>query len=183
VTRLDDSTVAAAQAGEQSAFREVYETLAPAVTGYLRSHGATDPEGLTSEVFLALFRTLPRLRGGASGLRTFTFSVAHARLVDEHRARSRMPVHTAYDPAQDPRVSRSAETEALDRWDAPDGVLALVAALGEAQREVVTLRVVAGLSLEETAAVIGRSVGSVKQLQRRALLSLKALASERGVTP
>jgi RNA polymerase sigma-70 factor (ECF subfamily) len=182
VTRLDDSTVAAAQAGEQAAFRAIYETLAPAVAGYLRSHGATDPEGLTSEVLLTVFRRLARLEGGASGLRTFAFSVAHARLVDELRARNRQPPHTAYDPEQDPRVSESAETEALERADTADGALALLAALGDAQREVITLRVVAGLSLEETAAAIGRSVGSVKQLQRRALLSLKALASEQGVT-
>jgi RNA polymerase sigma-70 factor (ECF subfamily) len=181
VTRLDDSTVAAAQTGDQLAFRAIYETLAPSVAGYLRSHGAADPEALTSEVFLALFKRLPELEGGASGLRTFTFSVAHARLVDEIRARSRTPVHTAYDPDHDPRVSESAETEAMDRSGA-FGALALLGALGELQREVITLRVVAGLSLEETAAAIGRSVGSVKQLQRRALLALRAVATQEGVT-
>jgi RNA polymerase sigma factor (sigma-70 family) len=181
VNRLDDGIVAAAQAGDQAAFRTIYESLAPSVVGYLRSHGAGDPEGLTSEVFLALHRRLPDLEGGASGLRTFAFSVAHARLVDDFRARSRQPVHAAYDPEHDPRVSASAESEAL-AGSPSTGALALLSALGEAQREVITLRVVAGLSLEETATAIGRSVGSVKQLQRRALLSLKALASEQGVT-
>jgi RNA polymerase sigma-70 factor (ECF subfamily) len=48
---------------------------------------------------------------------------------------------------------------------------------------VVALRTVAGLSLEETADVLGRSVGAIKQLQRRGLLGLRALAEERGVTP
>jgi RNA polymerase sigma factor (sigma-70 family) len=181
VSGLDDGTVAAAQADEQPAFRAIYDTLAPAVAGYLRSHGAFDPDGLTSEVLLTVFRRLPHLEGGVSGLRTFTFSVAHARLVDELRARSRQPVHTAYDVLDDPRVTASAEVEALDQLDG-SGVLSLLASLGDAQREVVTLRVVAGLSLEETALALGRSVGSVKQLQRRALLSLRALATERGVT-
>ena len=67
--------------------------------------------------------------------------------MDEIRARSRTPVHTAYDPDHDPRVSESAETEAMDRSGA-FGALALLGALGELQREVITLRVVAGLSLE-----------------------------------
>jgi DNA-directed RNA polymerase specialized sigma24 family protein len=41
------------------------------------------------------------------------------------------------------------------------------------QRECVLLRIVAGLSIEETAAALGKSAGSVKQLQRRGLLAMK----------
>jgi RNA polymerase sigma-70 factor (ECF subfamily) len=51
----------------------------------------------------------------------------------------------------------------------------LLEELGEEQRAVITLRVLADLSLEETAAVLGKSVGSVKQLQRRGLLRLREL--------
>jgi RNA polymerase sigma factor (sigma-70 family) len=181
VTGLDDSTVAAASTGDQAALRVVYDTLAPSVAGYLRVRGAADVEALTSEVFLTVFRKLPDLDGGVSGLRTFTFSVAHARLVDELRARSRRPLHTAYDPDDDPRVAPSAEDEAFGH-SAAVGALALLGALGDAQREVITMRVVAGLSLEETAAALGRSVGAVKQLQRRALTVLRDVASEEGVT-
>jgi len=47
---------------------------------------------------------------------------------------------------------------------------------------VLSLRVVADLDLEQTAAVMERSVGSVKQLQRRALLALRALLEPSGVT-
>ena len=46
------------------------------------------------------------------------------------------------------------------------------------QQAVLALRIVAELSLEETAQVIGRSVGAVKQLQRRALLALKTAAAD-----
>jgi RNA polymerase sigma factor (sigma-70 family) len=58
---------------------------------------------------------------------------------------------------------------------ATDGVEALLDELGDDQRAVVMLRVVADLSLEQTAEVLGRSVGAVKQLQRRGLLRLRAL--------
>ncbi|WP_406829322.1 sigma-70 family RNA polymerase sigma factor [Pedococcus sp. KACC 23699] len=179
---VTDELVAAAMAGETGALRSIYEALAPRVSGYLRSHGSTDPEGLTQDVFLVLFQRLSDLTGGAAGLRTFTFSLAHARVVDELRARQRHPATVPYEPDTDRRTSDSAEVVAVRALDATQA-LALVDALNEGQRDVVLLRVVAGLSLEETATALGRSVGSVKQLQRRALLSLRSTAHERGVTP
>jgi RNA polymerase sigma-70 factor (ECF subfamily) len=179
---VTDELVAAAAAGEPGALRSIYETLAPRVLGYLRSHGSTDPEGLTQEVFLTLFHRLSDLSGGASGLRTFAFSLAHARVVDELRARQRQPVSVPYLPESDERASDSAETVAV-RTLGDEQALALVDHLNQGQREVVLLRVVAGLSLEETAAALGRSVGAVKQLQRRGLLALRSTAHDLGVTP
>lgn len=54
----------------------------------------------------------------------------------------------------------------------------LLKELAEAQREVLTLRIVADLPLAEVAGVMGQSVGSVKQLQRRGLARLKELLGE-----
>jgi RNA polymerase sigma-70 factor (ECF subfamily) len=166
------------RAGDPAAFRRVYAVLSPLVLGYLRAHGSADPEALTQEVFLTIFRRAADLRGGPDGLRTFALSVAHARLVDEWRARARRPDIVEFDETEDPRVAPPAEVEALAALDSE-----AVGALPEAQRSVVALRTVAGLSLEETADVLGRSVGAIKQLQRRGLLGLRALAEERGVTP
>ena len=42
---------------------------APAVTAYLRGKGSEEPEELTSETFLALFRALPEFRGDEAGLK------------------------------------------------------------------------------------------------------------------
>ena len=179
---VTDELVAAATAGEPGALRSIYESLAPRVSGYLRSRGSADREGLTHEVFLTLFHRLPELVGGAAGLRTFAFSLAHARVVDELRARRRQPVTVPYLPETDQRSSDSAETEAV-RAQGTEQALALVGSLSEGQREVVLLRVVAGLSLEETAAALGRSVDAVKQLQRRGLLALRAALHDLGVTP
>lgn len=170
------------RAGDPDAFRRVYAALAPSVHGYLRGHGSADPEALTQEVFVTLFRRREDLRGGPEGLRTFALSVAHARLVDEWRARSRRPEVEAYDESLDARAVPSAEDAATTKVQS-EAVVDLLRALPDAQRSVVGLRVIAGLSLEETAEVLDRSVGAVKQLQRRGLLGLKSLAEERGVTP
>ncbi len=179
---ITDHVVSAARAGNSSALRAIYDDLAPVVLGYLRAKGVADPEAAASDVFLAVFPRLPELTGGAAGLRTFVFSIAHARMVDDVRSRRRRPMPVEYRPESDLRVSDSAEHEALGRL-ANDGVVELLARLPTVQREVVVLRVVADLSVGEVAQIVHRSPGAVKQLQRRALLTLRQILDERdGVT-
>lgn len=162
----------AAVLGEAWALRALYEHLAPQVFGYLRAHGASEPEDLTSEVFLAVFPRLATVTGGPAGLRTFVFSVAHARLVDDFRRRARRPDPIEYEPQRDPRTVASAETEALDSI-ATEEVHAMLAGLPKDQRDVIVLRVVADLTVGQVAEILGRTVGAIKQLQRRGLLTLK----------
>jgi len=155
-------------------FSAAYRQLSPRVLGYLRLHGVDDPEAVTQDVFLALFSRLPAVVGDEEGVRTLTFSIAHARIVDHHRARTRKPTLVPFEPEADPRHAASAEeVHAMGQ----QSTLALLHRLGDDQREALTLRVVAELSLDETAQVMGRSVGAVKQLQRRALETLRAIVS------
>lgn len=177
MTGLPDSVVDAAGRGDRDAVETVYRTLAPRVLGYLRARGVEDAEGLTNEVFLAVLPRLGDVHGGAAGLRTLVFSVAHARAVDEHRRRSRWGINAPYEPEMDPRLEESAETVVMGGVTTRE-VGELLEELGEDQRAVITLRVLAGLSLEETANVLGKSVGSVKQLQRRGLLRLRDVVTE-----
>ena len=169
---LSDEVVEAAQRGEGDAVGAIWTTLSPAVLGYLRARGAEDPEGLTSDVFVQVLGRLAGLVGGASGLRTFVFSVAHARLVDDHRRRARRPVEAPYEPGQDRRQTRSAEALALEDEGARR-VHDVLRELNEEQRTVITLRVLGDLTVEQTAQVLGKTAGAVKQLQRRGLLALR----------
>lgn len=176
MTGLTDAVVDAAGRGDRDAVEALYRALAPRVLGYLRARGVEDAEGLTNEVFIAVIPRLDSVRGGAAGLRTLVFSVAHARAVDEHRRRSRRGVHASYEPEHDPRQVDSAEAVVMGGVTTEE-VGELLEELGEDQRAVITLRVLAGLSLEETAGVLGKSVGSVKQLQRRGLLRLRDIVT------
>src|SRR6188472_233818 len=106
---LTEQDVASAVAGEAAGLCRVYEVLAPGITGYLASRGSDDPEGLSQDVFVALLPRLGKLRGGVRGLRTLAFSIAHARLVDELRRRTRRPVGTAFESDEDERSTPSAE--------------------------------------------------------------------------
>ncbi|MEO8889316.1 MAG: RNA polymerase sigma factor [Jatrophihabitantaceae bacterium] len=178
---FSDDLVAAAQDGDRDALRTVYEVLAPKVLGYLRAKGVRDPEAVTNDVFLALLTHMDRVKGGAEGLRKLAFTIAHARMVDDYRSRSRQPGAVSYDPADDTRTVPSAEDDA-DHVLAAARVRAVLAVLPEDQREVLTLRVVADLSIEQIAAVMGRSQGAVKQLQRRGMIAVRQALADRHVT-
>jgi RNA polymerase sigma-70 factor (ECF subfamily) len=179
---MDDTQLAgvlpAAQIGEAWALRRVYEILAPRVLAYLRARGASEPEDLTSEVFLTLFPRLPSVTGGAAGLRTFAFSVAHARLVDDLRQRNRREPVREYDHAADPRTTPSAEEHAIVGIQT-DHVRVLLETLAPDQREVLMLRILGDLTVEQVAEALSKSSGAVKQLQRRGLISLRRRLEER----
>lgn len=169
---LLDDLLPPAQAGEAWALRALYEHLSPKVLAYLRTRGASEPEDLTSEVFLTVFPRLSALTGGAAGLRTFTFSVAHARLVDDLRKRNRREPSVPYEAADDPRLAASSEDVALDQLQSRR-VRAVLDQLLPDQRDVLVLRVFGDLTVEQVAQALGKSPGAVKQLQRRGLLALR----------
>ncbi|MEN2739843.1 sigma-70 family RNA polymerase sigma factor [Microbacterium sp. X-17] len=151
-------------------FTDAYRTHAASLLAYLRSQGVDDPEAVTQDVFVALYPRLESLSGGRDGLRALLFTIAHARVVDHHRRRSRVPVAVAYDPLTDTRSTPSAEDDVVH---GDTGVAELLARLTPEYRDVVALRVLADLSVEEVAGIMGRTPGAVKQLQRRALLALR----------
>jgi len=178
---LTDEVVEAARNGHASAMTALYEVLAPGILAYLRNRGSRDAEGLTQEVFLQLLPRLRTITGGAAGVRALAFTIAHSRLVDEFRRRSRS-TEMPYEPDLDDRQHDSAEQEVLEKAGSSE-ITALLARLRDEQKTVILLRVLGDLSLEETARIVGKSVGAVKQLQRRGLLALREHAEARGQTP
>lgn len=171
-TALTDAVVEEARRGEPSALTAIYIAVSPGILTYLRSHGSRDAEGLTQEVFVQLLPRIRRITGGASGVRALAFTIAHSRLVDEFRRRGRA-TELPYEVELDGRQVEPAESEALNNMKhrrAAD----LLASLGDDQKSVIMLRIFGDLSLEETAKIVGKSVGAVKQLQRRGLLALRA---------
>jgi RNA polymerase sigma-70 factor (ECF subfamily) len=167
-----DGVLAAAQTGAAWAFEVLYRDLAPAVTGYLRLHGAAEPDDLASETFLGVFTGLAGFAGDEEALRSWVFTIAHRRLVDDWRRRSRRP-RVADDPgdlAEQP--GGDVEDDALERVGAAE-VRRLCGGLPDDQRSVLLLRVLADLTVEQVAQVMDRSVPSVKALQRRGLRTLR----------
>src|SRR5438270_3276268 len=173
----DSDLVVAAREGQAWALTENWQRHAPTVAGYLRGRGAHEPEDLTSEVFLAVFERVHGFHGDDEALRSFVFTVAHHKMVDDLRRRTRRGESAAYDPDTDARTEASAETMAIDAIG-DQRVDELLQTLSPDQREVLLLRVVADLSLEQTAMVLGKRVGAVKALQHRALATLRRVMEQ-----
>lgn len=166
------SVLAAAQQGAGWASTALWVEYAPAVAAFVRARGSAEPDDLTSEVFLAVFDTLPSFSGGEPEFRSFVFSIAYRRLVDELRRRSRRGIHSEFVAENDPRSTPSAETEAIGRLG-DSAALTLLDALPADQRTVMVLRIIGDLTIEQIAEVVGKRPGAVKALQRRALESLR----------
>lgn len=171
----------AARADAPWAFERLYEQFAPAVAGYLRLRGATDPEGLTNEVMLGVFRGLPTFEGGTEQFRSWVFTIAHHRLVDERRRRSVRVETTELLDGRHEAPGGDVEQEALVGIEDAE-LRRLLEGLTEEQRDVVLLRVVADLSVEEVAGILGKRAGAVKMLQRRGLAALRRLLDAQAVT-
>jgi RNA polymerase sigma factor (sigma-70 family) len=167
-----ESRLEAAKAGESWAWEEIYANLAGPVTGYLRSRGALDPEDIGSEVFFQVARDIHRFEGDESKFRSWVFVIAHRRLIDARRADSRR-VSTVDEALDHETEGGDVEEEVMEQL-ALTRMREIFDSLTEDQKRVLALRIIGDLTLEETARVLGKRVGAVKALQRRALAAVKA---------
>ena len=172
------SVLSAAKADAPWAYDRLYRSLSPAVCGYLRMQGASDPEDLTSEVFLGAFRALGSFSGGEDRFRSWVFTIAHRRLTDERRADGCRPRLAG---AELPDMAGGdVEEDALRRLSA-ERVRSLCAGLAPDQGDVLLLRLVSGMTVEAIADVLGKTPGAVKALQRRGLCTLRRQLEREGV--
>lgn len=178
---VDYDRIKAAQAGQAEAWESIYAELAGPVTGYLRSRGARDPEDLSSEVFYQIARDIHRFKGDEAKFRSWVFVIAHRRLIDARRASGRRPV-TVDEPVTDIDISGDNVEDNVMEHLATDRMTEIFKMLTEDQQQVLSLRIVGDLSLQETASVMGKRVGAIKSLQRRALASVKTLLEEDSVS-
>lgn len=171
--------LASARQGEAAGFDALYNAFGGPVAAFAGSRGAADPEGVTNDVFVDVFRSIGSFAGDLSGFRSWVFTIARHRLIDEHRRTQRQP------PVADtPMVERalpSAEHGALANLG-NERVAKLLTSLTDDQRDVIVLRIVADLSLAEVAEIVDKPITAVKRLQARGLRRLQTEILEREVS-
>lgn len=179
-----DELVDRAVAGEPAAIEELIGRILPVVVRYCRSRvSAGSPvlataDDIAQEACLAVLTALPSFRREGKPFLAFVFGIAAHKVADAHRTAAR----TRSTPVAE--VPDAASTE-----DGPDQYLAATSAaalvdelldhLPDVQREILRLRVVAGLSAEETAAALGMTTGAVRVAQHRALAKLRQRLNSR----
>jgi RNA polymerase sigma-70 factor (ECF subfamily) len=152
------------------------------VLRYFRCYSAENAEDLVGEVFLQVVRDLPAFAGGENQFRAWIFTIARRRLVDEWRRQGRR----REDPRSDILANISAEPDDVEECAlaslSEQRVRSVLARLTPAQRDVLFLRIIAGLSIAETAQVLGNTPGGVKSLQIRGLEAILRVFPEEAVS-
>jgi RNA polymerase sigma-70 factor (TIGR02952 family) len=173
--------VTLAQAGDGEAFAAIYERYVGVVYRYVyyRVGSPHVAEDLTSETFVRALRRLDSYTWTGRDIAAWFITIARNLVVDHVKSsRYRLEVTTG-DMLDGDERAPSTEAEVLERLR-DERLLAAMRGLKPDQQECLSLRFLQGLSLAETAEVMGRSAGAVKQLQLRAVRSLhRALGGER----
>ncbi len=171
--------VALAQQGDAEAFGLVYDSYVDQIYRYLYyrvgSHALA--EDLTSETFLRALRRIDTFTYTGKDIGAWFTTIAR-NLVTDHVKSSRFKLEvTTADMLDADRADGGIEQEVLDRMQNA-ALLDAVKQLKPEQQECIVLRFLQGLTLAETAGVMARSEGAVKQLQLRAVRALAKLLPE-----
>ena len=179
-----DTLVAAAVNGDRESTGRLLGVLRPLVVRYCRARVGrqertfASADDVAQEVCLAVLTALPSYRDQGRPFLAFVYGIAAHKVADAHRSSARNRSDPMAEVPDTPELGDGPEARAIQ------GELAarldkLMAALAPKQQEILRLRVVWGLSAEETAEAVGSSPGAVRVAEHRALNRLrKMLAPE-----
>ena len=167
----DEQVIQQVKNGDTEAYGMLYEQYAEVIFRYVYSHldNRLDAEDLTEEIFLRAWRALPKYDERGLPFTAFLFRIARNSLIDYYRQKK------VVSSLEDMEIQshEAGPEEATDMRIENQGLRETIAELREDYRNVLIFRFLSGLSPEETAQVMQRSVGAVRVLQHRALSALK----------
>jgi RNA polymerase sigma-70 factor, ECF subfamily len=178
---LRDLSAAAAR-GQQAAIESLLQQIRPMVVRYCRSrlgriaghyHVADD---VAQEVCIAVVSALPRYQDIGRPFASFVFGIASHKVADAVRHAGRLAIPTE-DLPDGPDSSPGPEDTVVAFLEAKRA-MGLLSKLPAGQRDLLVLRVLSGLSAEETGQQLGMSPGAVRVAQHRALARLRVIARE-----
>jgi RNA polymerase sigma-70 factor (ECF subfamily) len=176
----DERRLVEAAQQDRACFAAVYERYFELVYGYIarRVRERTVAEDLTSEVFRKALASLPRFKWTGAPFGAWLLRIAANMIADRAKREARLATSPANDNLVGPSSSEDSQSS-LERTERRARLFRLVDDLPVDQKRVVVLRFAEEKSIKEIALEIGRSEGAVKQLQFRALESMRArLAGE-----
>ncbi|MBV8981534.1 MAG: sigma-70 family RNA polymerase sigma factor [Acidimicrobiia bacterium] len=164
--------LSAARTGAPWALERLYREFYPAVLAFLRARAPSDAEDLASEVFIAVAEGLGRFEGDEDGFRSWLFTITYRQVGQLRRRMGRRRTDPVPVEDVDERVPPGdAESDAMAAIGTQEA-LELIATLPPAQGEVLLLRVVADLPVDEVARIVGKRPTAVRALQHRAVVGL-----------
>lgn len=166
------AAVAAAQDGDENAFRLLYRAVQPGLLRYLWAHAGSDAEDIAAETWLHVARDLHRFSGDATGFRGWVTTIARHRFLDHVRKQARRPQGTAPVEVLLGLPSADDTEEAALATFATASALEMIAGLPATQAEAVLLTVVMELDAKTAGKVMGKRSGAVRVAAHRGLRRL-----------
>jgi RNA polymerase sigma-70 factor, ECF subfamily len=177
----DSELINRAKAGDESAFTQIYERYAPAIYRYIyfRLGEQELAEDLQAEVFLRMLEGIHRYEDRGWPISAWLYRIARDRTIDtmrRRRSRQQVPLEAWGGSCDGPEDSVGAqlEYEELSRT---------LESLTDDQRQVIQLRFLSEMSIQEVAQKLGRTEGSIKALQHRGLQSLARRLDTHAIAP
>lgn len=180
-----DSAVAAAAQGDRTALAQVLRTIRPLLVRYCRARvgaaerGQLSADDVAQEVCLAVMTALPRYQDQGRPFMAFVYGIAAHKVADAHRSAARNRADPVAEVPESMSLDDSPEEQALNA-ETSRQMKQLLGTLPEKQREILVLRLVVGLSAEETAAAVGSTAGAIRVAQHRAIARLKKEVTRAG---
>ncbi|HEU5037212.1 MAG TPA: sigma-70 family RNA polymerase sigma factor [Nocardioides sp.] len=168
-----------ARGGDSDAFGMLYDHYQPSVYRFLfyRTRSSTLAEDLTSETFFRALRSMNNFRWQGKDFGAWLMTIARNLATDHFKAgRTRLEL-TTEDMALHDDATEGPESTVLAGLT-NEILLNALTELPPEQRDCLVMRFLQGMSIAETAAVLGRSDGAVKQLQLRGVRNLAKLMPE-----
>jgi RNA polymerase sigma-70 factor (ECF subfamily) len=168
--------VTLAQGGDGEAFGLLYDRYVDMVFRfiYFRVNDRALAEDFTSETFLRALRRIGSISYQGRDIGAWFVTIARNIVFDHSKSARNRLESTTGETLESKDYVQSTETAVLDTLQS-EQLMAAVARLGDEQRECVMLRFVHGLSVNETASVMGKNDGAIKALQHRAVRKLADL--------
>ena len=160
-----------ARGGDGEAWSQIVRELGPRVQGYARGKGIVDAEDVVQDVFVAAAQGIGDFVGEWQAFRSWIFSIAYRQIVNRYRSPTRH--HRELPRVLVDEYHVSPDQAVVITQMASEAVAALDV-LSEIERDVVLLRVIAGLETAEVAKTVGRREGNVRVIQSRALSKVRA---------
>jgi RNA polymerase sigma-70 factor (ECF subfamily) len=166
--------VAEARLGDSDAVAAIWRAEYPRLVRVLRGLVGDSAEDVASQTWLEIMGLLSRFEGDERGFRALQFTIARRRAADHRRSMRRKPAEpmAPIDLATAAPLRGTPDIDLTAAVEGDEAVALIRAMLPAHQAEIVLLRVVGGLGVDEVARIVGRSPGAVRVQQHRALKRL-----------
>jgi RNA polymerase sigma-70 factor, ECF subfamily len=164
------------QAGDENAMAELYLLYFEPIYAYTRLalRDAHEAEDVTQQVFVKAMQAIPALELRATvSFRAWLFRIARNALVDTVRKRARLALEAPDRIGRRRELVDMSETSTVLSWLTDGDLTLFIERLPMSQREVLVLRYMLDLEIDDIASVVGRTPKAVRRLHERALVTLE----------